>query len=287
MRRVALVTGGTRGIGLGVARSLAAEGFDLALCGVREEAQVTGVLAELRAKGGEVRYVQADIASRDDRARLVAAVRAAFGRLNLLVNNAGVAPAVRADLLEAGEESFDRLLGVNLKGPYFLTQAIARWMMEQKQQAGYQGAIVFVTSMSAEAASPNRGEYCVSKAGLAMTARLFAVRLAGVGDPRVRGPAGHHPHRHDGGGRREVRPADRRGPRSPRAAGASPRTWAAWWRRSRAATPPTRRAPSSWSTAASRSRDSRPETGMSEPAKPDPPRSAAATTAGRSSTTTS
>ncbi len=183
MRRVALVTGGARGIGLGVARSLAAEGFDLALCGVREEAQVSGVLAELRATGGEVRYVQADIASREDRARLVASVRAAFGRLNLLVNNAGVAPAVRADLLESGEESFDRLISVNLKGPYFLTQAIARWMMEQKQQAGYQGAIVFVTSMSAEAASPNRGEYCVSKAGLAMTARLFAVRLAASGIP--------------------------------------------------------------------------------------------------------
>ena len=183
MRRVALVTGGTRGIGLGVARSLASEGFDLALCGVREEAQVTGVLEGLRAKGGEVRYVQADIASRDDRERLVAAVRAAFGRLNLLVNNAGVAPAVRADLLEAGEESFDRLLAVNLKGPYFLTQAVARWMTEQKRQAGYQAAIVFVTSMSAEAASPNRGEYCVSKAGLAMTARLFAVRLAGSGIP--------------------------------------------------------------------------------------------------------
>ena len=115
------------------------------------------MLAELRAKGGEVRYVQADIASRDDRERLVAAVRAAFGRLNLLVNNAGVAPAVRADLLESGEESFDRLLGINLKGPYFLTQAVARWMTEQKQQAGYQGAIVFVTSMSAEAASPEPG----------------------------------------------------------------------------------------------------------------------------------
>ncbi len=183
MRRVALVTGGTRGIGLGVARSLAAEGFDLALCGLREEQEVKGVLAELAQKGGEVRYFRADIASREERERLVAAVRAAYGRLNLLVNNAGVAPAVRADLLESGEDSFDRLVGINLKGPYFLTQAVARWMLEQKQQAGYQGAIVFVTSMSAEAASPNRGEYCVSKAGLAMTARLFAVRLAASGVP--------------------------------------------------------------------------------------------------------
>ena len=183
MKRVALVTGGTRGIGLGVARALAAEEFDLALCGRREEGEVAGVLEELRAKGGDVRYFRADVASRDDRDRLVAGLRAAFDGLHLLVNNAGVAPAARADLLEAGEESFDRLIAVNLKGPYFLTQAVARWMTEQKQKPGYQGAIVFVTSVSAEAASPNRGEYCVSKAGLAMTARLFAVRLAGDGIP--------------------------------------------------------------------------------------------------------
>jgi 3-oxoacyl-[acyl-carrier protein] reductase len=183
VRKVALVTGGTRGIGLGVARALAAEGFDLALCGVRDEAQVTDVLDELRAKGGEVRYFQADVASRGDRERLVAEVRSTFGRLHLLVNNAGIAPAVRADLLEAGEESFDRLVDVNLKGPYFLTQALARFMLEQQQQPGWAGAIVFVTSVSAEAASPNRGEYCVSKAGLAMAARLFAVRLAAAGIP--------------------------------------------------------------------------------------------------------
>lgn len=183
MRRVALVTGGTRGIGLGVARALAAEGFDLALCGQRAEAEVSGTLAELQAGGAQVRYVQADVSSRDERARLVASVRSAFGRLHLLVNNAGVAPAVRADVLEAGEESFDRLLGINLKGPYFLTQAVARFMLEQKQQPGWAGAIVFVTSVSAEAASPNRGDYCVSKAGLAMAARVFAVRLAASGIP--------------------------------------------------------------------------------------------------------
>lgn len=183
MRRVALVTGGTRGIGLGIARSLAADGFDLALCGVRDEAQVRGVVQELRAKGGDVRYFRADVASRDDRDRLLAGLRAAYERLHLLVNNAGVAPAVRADLLEAGEESFDRLIAINLKGPYFLTQAIARWMTEREPEPGEHAAIVFVTSVSAAAASPNRGEYCVSKAGLAMAARLFAVRLAGEGVP--------------------------------------------------------------------------------------------------------
>jgi 3-oxoacyl-[acyl-carrier protein] reductase len=183
VRRIALVTGGTRGIGLGVARSLAAEGFDLALCGVREESQLGEPLASLRALGGEVRYFRSDVSSREERETLVASVRSAFGRLHLLVNNAGVAPSQRADILDAGEESFDRLVGTNLKGPYFLTQAVARFMLEQAKQPGYAGAIVFVTSVSAEAASPNRGDYCVSKAGLAMAARLFAVRLAASGIP--------------------------------------------------------------------------------------------------------
>ena len=183
MRRVALVTGGTRGIGLGVAQALAAEGFDLALCGMREESQLREPLASLRALGGEVRYFRADVSSREERETLVASVRSAFGRLHLLVNNAGVAPSQRADILDAGEESFDRLVGTNLKGPYFLTQAVARFMLEQAKQPGYAGAIVFVTSVSAEAASPNRGDYCVSKAGLAMAARLFAVRLAASGIP--------------------------------------------------------------------------------------------------------
>jgi NAD(P)-dependent dehydrogenase (short-subunit alcohol dehydrogenase family) len=102
----------------------------------------------------------------------------------VLVNNAGVAPEERADLLEAGEESFDRLLRINLKGPHFLTQAVARWMIEQKEaSADYAGCIVNVTSISAVVASPDRGEYCVSKAGLAMASRLWAVRLADVGIP--------------------------------------------------------------------------------------------------------
>jgi NAD(P)-dependent dehydrogenase (short-subunit alcohol dehydrogenase family) len=183
VKRVALVTGGTRGIGFGIARALAADGFDLALCGRREESQVKAVLAELREKGRDVRYFRADIAASDDRDRLMAGLRAAYDRLHLLVNNAGVAPAARIDLLEAGEESFDRLVAVNLKGPYFLTQAVARWMTERERGPGEKAAVVFVTSVSALAASPNRGEYCVSKAGLSMAARLFAVRLAGEGIP--------------------------------------------------------------------------------------------------------
>lgn len=183
-RRVALVTGGTRGIGLGIARALAREGWDLALCGVRAEADIQGVLQELQAAGSAVHYCAADVARSEDRARLVDFTRERFGRLNALVNNAGRAPRVRADLLEAGEESFEDLLRTNLQGPYFLTQAVARGMLESKRQdPAFQAAIVFVTSVSAEMASPNRGEYCVSKAGLAMAARLFAARLAAEGVP--------------------------------------------------------------------------------------------------------
>jgi 3-oxoacyl-[acyl-carrier protein] reductase len=184
MKRTALVTGGTRGIGLGIARALAARGFDLALNGVRADDAVAAVVEELRSLGGEVHYVRGDVGEGKDRDRVVATVRERFGCLHVLVNNAGVAPAVRADLLEAGEESFDRLLRINLKGPYFLTQAVARWMGEQQGADGdWAGCIVNVTSISATVASPSRGEYCVSKAGLAMMSQLFAVRLAEMGIP--------------------------------------------------------------------------------------------------------
>jgi NAD(P)-dependent dehydrogenase (short-subunit alcohol dehydrogenase family) len=184
MNRVALVTGGTRGIGLGIARALADKGFDLALNGVRREPEVQGVVEELRALGGEVRYIPGDVADGASRDRLVQSLREGPGRLHVLVNNAGVAPDVRADLLEAGEDSYDRVMGINLKGPYFLTQAVARWMIEQKRaDEGWTGCVVNVTSISATVASTNRGEYCVSKAGLAMASRLWATRLAGEGIP--------------------------------------------------------------------------------------------------------
>jgi 3-oxoacyl-[acyl-carrier protein] reductase len=184
LRRVALITGGTRGIGLGIARALAAKGFDLAVNGVREEAAVASVVEELRAAGGEVHYVRGDVGENEDRARIVSAVHARLGRLHVLINNAGVAPKERADVLEASEESFDRLMRINLKGPYFLTQALARWMLEQKEaDADYAGCIVNVTSVSASVASTNRGEYCISKAGLAMASQLWAVRLADKGIP--------------------------------------------------------------------------------------------------------
>ena len=180
-RRVALVTGGTRGIGLGIARALASEGWTLALCGVRRPNEVKETIDEF---DGRAEYLQADIGSRADRERLASVVLNRWGTLNALVNNAGRAPAVRADILEAEEPHFETLLRVNLQGPYFLTQAIARQMVLQKAlDPSFPAVIVFVTSVSAEMASTARGEYCVSKAGLAMTAQLFAARLAAHGIP--------------------------------------------------------------------------------------------------------
>jgi 3-oxoacyl-[acyl-carrier protein] reductase len=183
-KRSALVTGGTRGIGFGVARALAQEQWDLLLGGVRAEAEVSGVLDQLREHGGAVHYVAADLAQPRDRARLVDEASARFGVVNALVNNAGRAPSVRADLLEASEESFEALIRTNLQGPYFLTQAIARDQVERRRaDSSFEASIVFITSVSAEMASTNRGDYCVSKAGLSMAARLFAARLADQGVP--------------------------------------------------------------------------------------------------------
>lgn len=182
--RTALVTGGTRGIGLGVARALAREGWNLALCGVRPAADVASTLAELRGAGVDVSYEASDLAVRADRARLVEAVHARHGAINALVNNAGRAPRERADLLDASESSFEDLIRTNLQGPYFLTQAIARQMAARRgEDPAFPATIVFVTSVSAEMASLARGEYCVSKAGLAMATRLFALRLAPAGIP--------------------------------------------------------------------------------------------------------
>jgi 3-oxoacyl-[acyl-carrier protein] reductase len=181
-KRVALITGGTRGIGLGCAAALAAEGWDLAVCGVRGEEAARSALEALRAAGAAALYIRADIGADDAAERLVSAVREGFGRLDLLVNNAGVAPLERKDLLEASRESFDRLVRINLRGPYFLTQAVARYLLAQKEaDLDFRGCIVFITSVSAAVASVNRGEYCISKAGLSMASQLWAARLAGEG----------------------------------------------------------------------------------------------------------
>jgi 3-oxoacyl-[acyl-carrier protein] reductase len=184
MNKVALVTGGSRGIGMGVALALAQDGFDLCVCGVRSASEVKESLAPLQATGKNILYVKADVSLKADRNNLVAEVRRHFGRLNVLVNNAGVAPTERRDILEATEESFERLVKINLQGPYFLTQAVANWMVEQKTaDAGFAGCIINVSSISATVASVNRGDYCITKAGVGMATKLFAVRLGDYNIP--------------------------------------------------------------------------------------------------------
>jgi len=178
----ALVTGASRGIGRGIAVELARLGWRIAVNYVGDAAAADEALALVKEAGGDGFTIQGDVASSADRARLLAETVRRFGRLDLLVNNAGVGPKARADLLEAGEESFDRLFAVNLKGPYFLTQLAARQMLGQDRDAGgFRGRIVTITSISAYTASVNRGDYCMVKAGLAMMTKLFAARLADEG----------------------------------------------------------------------------------------------------------
>ena len=178
VRRVALVTGGSRGIGFGCAAHLAAAGFDLAVNGTREESEVAAALGELRDTGSEVIYCRGNIAGKQDRDGILARVAERFKCLHVLVNNAGVAPKERLDILETTEASFDHVVDINLKGSFFLTQSAANWMVAQKQSdTAYQGCIVNISSVSATVASVNRGEYCISKAGLSMTTKLFAARL--------------------------------------------------------------------------------------------------------------
>jgi NAD(P)-dependent dehydrogenase (short-subunit alcohol dehydrogenase family) len=188
MNSVALITGASRGIGRGIALELAKAGRDLVInyAGNIAAAQQTAAdcdsLAKANGRTIRVEICQADISSGDDRRKLIEFTRMEFGRLDLLVNNAGVAPDVRADILEAGEASFDRLININVKGPYFLTQLAARWMIEQSgagEQAGRLPAqIVTISSISAYTASVNRGDYCLAKAALSMLTPLFAARLA-------------------------------------------------------------------------------------------------------------
>jgi len=179
-RRSAIVTGGSRGIGRAIALALAGEGFDLVINYATNADAAAEVQKLAEAAGAAAITVKADISSSADRAQLIDRAWERFGRIDLLVNNAGIAPAVRADLLEATEESFDRVIATNLKGPYFLTQRAAVRMISQS--GGGNGCrIVIIGSVSAYAPSINRGEYCVAKAGLAMMNKLFAVRLAEAG----------------------------------------------------------------------------------------------------------
>jgi NAD(P)-dependent dehydrogenase (short-subunit alcohol dehydrogenase family) len=178
MNKVALITGGTRGIGLGIAKELGKAGFSLALSGQREETSIEIVLEDLRELGCEVAYFRSDVSSTDDRSKLVEAVMKRFGKVNVLVNNAGVAPKERRDILDATEESFEHVIHINLQGPYFLTQLISNQMIGTKKQLHDEFfCIINVSSVSATVASVNRGEYCISKAGIAMATKLWATRL--------------------------------------------------------------------------------------------------------------
>jgi len=184
-RPVSLVTGSGRGIGRGVAIELAKLGHAVVINYAGNAGAAEECLRLVREAGGDGITARADVSVSADRERLVQETLDAYGRIDLLVNNAGVAPSVRADLLEAGEESFDRLININLKGPYFLTQLVARRMIEQVRRGDVNAfglpRIVTITSVSAYAASINRGDYCVAKAGLAMMTALYAARLAEYG----------------------------------------------------------------------------------------------------------
>ncbi|GAA3270746.1 MULTISPECIES: 3-ketoacyl-ACP reductase [Dactylosporangium] len=170
----AIVTGASRGIGRGIALALAGAGWDVVVNYASNAAAAEEVAADVEKAGAKAAVVRADVADSQDRHRLVEEAYRAFGDIGLLVNNAGVAPSVRADILEAGEESFDRLVSINLKGPYFLTQLVANRMIS----AGTAGRIVTISSMSAYTASTNRGDYCITKSGLSMLTKLYAARLA-------------------------------------------------------------------------------------------------------------
>lgn len=183
-QKVALITGGTRGIGLGIAAKLAAEGMAVAVVGTRdpEQEQVKDAVRQLEQFGHPVLYIQGNIAEAADRGRIVAGCEEAFGKIDILVNNAGVAPKERLDILDMTEESMDHVLGINLKGTFFLTQLVAGRMVEWTGKGLLrQPRIITISSMSAYANSLNRAEYCMSKAALAMMTQLFAERLAEYG----------------------------------------------------------------------------------------------------------
>lgn len=183
---VALVTGASRGLGRGVAIELAKAGWSVGInyAGNRAAAEECAALCAAAARLPEQRFVplQGDISVGTQRQALVDGCLRELGRIDSLVNNAGVAPSVRADLIEATEESFDRLLTINTKGPYFLTQLVARhWLGAKGGAAVRYRSVVFVTSVSANTASTARGDYCISKAGVSMAAQLWAARLGGDG----------------------------------------------------------------------------------------------------------
>lgn len=176
--RVALISGGSRGIGYGIASALARDGFDLAIIGRRAAAEVDS-LATLRQIGRQLLYCSADISQTADIETVVEQVLDYFPQVNLLVNNAGIAPRIRADILETSEQSYREVMDTNLAGPFFLTQRLANHMAKMKSaEPDYRAMIITISSISATMASVERPEYCISKAGLAMLSKLYACRMA-------------------------------------------------------------------------------------------------------------
>lgn len=181
IKKTALVTGASRGIGLAIARQLGLDGYNVVMVATGTREKNSAAISGLENLGITVKYVQADISKTEDRQRVVREAVALFGRIDVLVNNAGVAPAQRADLLDMTEESFDRVIGINTKGNMFLTQAVAKQMISQEPIGERRGVIINISSCSSVVSSTNRGEYCVSKAGISMLTTLYADRLAREG----------------------------------------------------------------------------------------------------------
>ena len=189
-KKVALVTGSTHGIGKAIIRELAKLDFSVVINGAKTDKLSKDYHSELydifqADLENRFLYIKADISKHEDRSKLVDKIKDQFQRIDILVNNAGVAPEIRMDILETTEESYDRVMAINLKGPYFLTQSIANWMIKLKQglDNAYHPYIINISSISSFTASTNRGEYCLSKAGINMMTKLFADRLADFGIP--------------------------------------------------------------------------------------------------------
>ncbi|MDR0845806.1 MAG: 3-ketoacyl-ACP reductase [Tannerella sp.] len=176
MKKIAFVTGGVRGIGFGIAKQLAEDGFDLAVSGTREKDEVKENIYLLNSIGSDTLYICGNIAHADECVSCVEKIMEKYGRIDVLVNNAGVAPKVRADILETTEESLDYVFGVNIKGTFFMSQTVAKQMVKQES-----GIIINISSISAYTSSVNRSEYCISKSAISMMTTLFADRLAGHG----------------------------------------------------------------------------------------------------------
>ena len=178
MKKTAIVTGGSRGIGFGIAKKLGSEGYNLAILDINDPKEYADNLQLLSDLSTDVYYQQGSIAEKADRESFVQAVVQRFGDIDVLVNNAGVAPKVRRDILEMTEESFDHVVGTNTKGTLFMTQLVANQMLKQEVKGRRRGVIVNISSSSVTVSSVSRGEYCISKAGVAMITTLFADRLA-------------------------------------------------------------------------------------------------------------